>query len=134
MTNVDLTALTAYIDAEIAEIEVRAKAEGWTFYTKPMDAQSWYDMYGYTTVEEYEEHRDMAEFSDWYKEENGIRPRGFTVKEAREWMEREWNYGKVTKAEEEALAKAEEAKMIEIMEEVSTKPVNSAMADALRGI
>jgi hypothetical protein len=132
MTNVDLTALTSYINSEIAEIEARAKAEGWTFWTKPMDAQSWYDMYGYTTVEEYEEHRDMAEFSDWYKEENGIRPRGFTVKEARAWMAREWEYGKVTKAEEEARAKTEEKREAEVMAEVSTKPVNSAMADAFK--
>jgi hypothetical protein len=95
------------------------------------EAEHFFSLYGISTVEAFEEHMDMATFSDWYKEENGFRPRGYTVKEAREWMEREMRMEDErkarVKAEDDRLALAKESVLPE------NRPANSVMADALKG-
>jgi hypothetical protein len=95
------------------------------------EAEHFFSLYGISTVEAFEEHMDMATFSDWYKEENGFRPRGYTVKEAREWMEREMRMEDErkarVKAEDDRLALAKESLLPE------NRPANSVMADALKG-
>jgi hypothetical protein len=95
------------------------------------DAEHFFSLYGISTVEAFEEHMDMETFSDWYKEENGFRPRGYTVTEAREWMERE-----LQEMDRMARAKAdEEERLAEARESVKpeNRPANSVMADALKG-
>lgn len=51
------------------------------------DAQSWAGK-GIHTARELAVHLDMSSFSDLYKEENGVRPRGFDYNEAMHWVDR----------------------------------------------
>lgn len=48
-----------------------------------------YSDYMGETAQDVADYLDMASFSDWYKDVNGFRPRGFTLEQARDWMERE---------------------------------------------
>lgn len=41
------------------------------------------------TAQDVADYLDLCTFSDWYKDVNGIRPRGYTLEAAREWMARE---------------------------------------------
>ena len=95
------------------------------------EAEHFFSLYGISTVEAFEEHMDMATFSDWYKEENGFRPRGYTVKEAREWMA--WEIR--TEEERKDREKADEERLVKAQESVKpeNRPANSVMADALKG-
>ena len=92
------------------------------------DADHFFSLYGISTVEAFEEHMDMETFSDWYKEENGFRPRGYTVKDARKWMAREMRMEDERKARE----KAEEERLEAARESVKpeNRPENTAMAEA----
>ena len=48
-----------------------------------------YSEYMGATAQDVADYLDMSTFSDWYKDVNGFRPRGYTLEEARDWMDRE---------------------------------------------
>jgi hypothetical protein len=38
------------------------------------------------TSQDVTDYLDLCTFSDWYKDVNGFRPRGYTLEQARAWM------------------------------------------------
>lgn len=115
----DLKLLQIYINSNNAETISRAKEEGWTGYTTLCEAEFYAEHYGITTVDGLREMLDMSTFSDWFKDMHGCRPRGYTIKEARAWMERmkAWN------REEKAREEADKRRLECVLEEV--KPENA---------
>lgn len=77
MTEIEAAAMTAmgYAIATNAEINTRAKAEGWTFWTTlPEDPIYWAES-GLKTGADVLRRDLIATYSDTYKEIHGIRPR-----------------------------------------------------------
>ena len=118
------------LQSHINTINAEREASGDCFRTA--EAEHFFNLYGISTVEEFEEHMDLETYSDWYKERNGFRPGSVTVEEARRKMAlwAEWE-----KEEQEELAREAEIEA-QRWEEVQpeNRPVNSVMADALISI
>jgi hypothetical protein len=130
MANLD--SLQAHIDTINAERE----ASGDLFRTA--EAEHFFSLYDISTVEAFEEHMDLETYSDWYKERNGFRPGKVTVEFARKqmalWAEWEKLWAEWEKEEQEELAREAEIEAQRWEDATAPAPVNSAMADALRGI
>ena len=73
------TNVLGYIRARRAELDAQAKAEGWLFWAGPCDSLA----DDYANVYEYLHCGACGEYSDYYKELYGIRPRWVRTSEMR---------------------------------------------------
>lgn len=118
----DLTSLQQHIDTINAERE----AGGDCFRTA--EAAHFFELYGISTVEAFEEHMDLETYSDWYKERNGFRPGKVTVEVARKRMAL-WAEWEAEERAEERLEAELEAKRWD--EAFAPAPANNVFAALL---
>ena len=74
-----------YAKAQNAEINARAKAEGWQCWSTLPEDPEYFASMGYTTALDYERDNLIGDISDTFKELNGFRPR--------------WNYSEMSFSE-----------------------------------
>ena len=116
MTETTLAAMcpVAYAKASNAEINARALAEGWSFWTLAPEDAAFYEGRGYTTALDYERATLIGSISDAYKEVFCVRPRGcydwdsLSLDDLRAEVERLWEIAAEEAAAEEAAILEEE--------------------------
>lgn len=97
MPDHDLMELCLGVAMSQQDMHNQAAREGWSFYTYPMDGEYWFKDYGYTTLNQVEDHMDVATWYDWYKDTHGCRPwYSVTAEEARQEM-REWRDAEIVR-------------------------------------
>lgn len=117
MTEATLAAMcpVAYAKASNAEINARALAEGWSFWTLAPEDAAFYKESGFSTALDYERATLIGSISDAYREVYCSKPRGcydwdsMSLDDLRAEVERLWEIAAEEAAAEEAAFLEEEA-------------------------